>query len=138
MGVNYRWRALSESDLPAVTALSAEALADDGGSPFAAAGWLMSRWYADGVAASFAVFSSGELAGVCARRAVAEPGGPMRIAGQVRPAFRGRGLGARLLDSALAGVRADQPVVVETESLTAAADELFRSRSLRQVFAEDV
>jgi GNAT superfamily N-acetyltransferase len=41
-----------------------------------------------------------------------------------------------LLDWGLA--RQDQPVMVETESLTAGAEELFAARGLRQVFAEDV
>jgi ribosomal protein S18 acetylase RimI-like enzyme len=138
VGEGWGWRALSESDLGVLGELSAEALAVDGGSPFAADEWWMRRWYIDGVEASFAVVREGELAGASARRAAAEPGGPVRIAGQVRPAFRGQGLGGRLLDAALAGVDPDEPVVVETETLTAAADRLFASRGLRQAFAEDV
>jgi ribosomal protein S18 acetylase RimI-like enzyme len=138
VGEGWGWRALSDSDLVVLGGLSAEALAADGGSPFAADEWLMRRWYIDGVEASFAAVREGELAGACARRAAAEPGGPVRIAGQVRPPFRGQGLGGQLLDAALAGIGPDQPVVVETETLTAAADRLFGSRGLRQAFAEDV
>jgi mycothiol synthase len=59
--------------------------------------------------------------------------------GLVDPAERGRGLGAHLLDWGLreAGGRPGG-VTVETESLTVAAETLFATRGLRQVFAEDV
>jgi mycothiol synthase len=83
------------------------------------------------------------------------------VTGLIAPEARGRGLGSRLLDHALtladaaanrAGVGpavpesiggagaagGGAPVIVETESLTEAAEALFASRGLRQYFAEDV
>jgi ribosomal protein S18 acetylase RimI-like enzyme len=53
--------------------------------------------------------------------------------GLVDPAVRGRGVGAGLLDWGLG-----RATTVETEGLSAAAEGLFASRGLRQVFAEDV
>ena len=139
MSVHLRWRQVDPADLPAITALHASALAVDGGSPFAAADWLLRRWYIDGVDASLAAFCGSELIGVCARR---HPdrlnGSPWKIAGLVAPGHRGQGVGARLLDFALDSTGMLAPVLVETESLTQAADALYRSRGLRQTFAEDV
>jgi mycothiol synthase len=60
------------------------------------------------------------------------------VTGLIAPEARGRGLGSRLLDHALALADAGAPVIVETESLTEAAEALFASRGLRQYFAEDV
>jgi len=130
------WRPVSQADAPAIMALSGAALAVDGGSPFAAAEWLIRRWYTGGTEASLAALDGGEMVGACARRPAAEPGGPARIAGVVAPGRRGQGIGGRLLDFALTGVRG--PVLAETECLTGPADALFRGRGLRQTFAEDV
>ena len=63
MSVQLRWRQVDPADLPAITALHASALAVDGGSPFAAADWLLRRWYIDGVDASLAAFCGSELIG---------------------------------------------------------------------------
>lgn len=133
-----QWRQAGPADLPAIVALHQSALAADGGTPFAADEWLMRRWYIDGVRASLAVFSGGELAGICASRPGQPDGSPAKIAGLVGPAWRGHGLGGQLLDFGLAAAGPDAPVIVETESLTEAADALYRSRGLRPVFAEDV
>ena len=139
MSVELRWRQVGLADLPAITALHTAAVATDGGSPFAAAEWLLRRWYLDHVDASLAAFRGDELIGISARRAPSRPAGaPWKIAGLVAPGHRGQGLGARLLDFALDGAAADAAVLVETESLTQAADVLYRSRGLRQSFAEDV
>ena len=139
MSVQLRWRQVDPADLPAITALHASALAVDGGSPFAAADWLLRRWYIDGVDASLAAFCGSELIGVCARRHPDRPdGSPWKIAGLVAPGHRGQGVGGRLLDLALDSTGMLTPVLVETESLTQAADALYRSRGLRQTFAEDV
>ncbi len=139
MSVELRWRQVGLADLPAITALHTAAVATDGGSPFAAAEWLLRRWYLDHVDASLAAFRGDELIGISARRAPGLPAGaPWKIAGLVAPGHRGQGLGARLLDFALDGTAADAAVLVETESLTQAADVLYRSRGLRQSFAEDV
>lgn len=139
MPVDLHWRQVDPADLPAITALHALALAIDGGSPFAAAEWLLRRWYIDGVDASLAAFRGDELVGICARRRPDRPdGSPWKIAGLVGPGYRGQGVGARLLDFALDSTGAAAPVLVETESLTQAADALYRSRGLHQKFAEDV
>jgi len=123
MSVQLRWRQVDPADLPAITALHASALAVDGGSPFAAADWLLRRWYIDGVDASLAAFCGSELIGVCARRHPDRPdGSPWKIAGLVAPGHRGQGVGARLLDFALDGTGMLAPVLVETETLTQAAD----------------
>jgi mycothiol synthase len=139
MIAGLRWREVRAADLPAITVLHAAAAEVDGGSPFAAAEWLLSRWYIDDIDVSRAVFDGGELIGVCARRFPGRSAGsPAKIAGLVGPRHRGQGLGGRLLDFALDGTGTAVPVQVETESLTPPADALFRSRGLRQVFAEDV
>jgi mycothiol synthase len=76
---------------------------------------------------------------VCARRHASTGDGPRSvIAGQVAPGYRGRRIGARLLDAALDGADPATGVLVENESLTGSADALYRSRGLRPVFAEDV
>ncbi|WP_213455338.1 GNAT family N-acetyltransferase [Rhizomonospora bruguierae] len=64
-------------------------------------------------------------------------GGRATATGLVDPAVRGRGVGSHLLDWALTAA-APAEVTVETESLTPAAERLFASRGLRQVFAKDV
>jgi ribosomal protein S18 acetylase RimI-like enzyme len=138
-GPGLRWREVTAADLPAITALHAAAAEVDGGSPFAAAESLLSRWYLHGIDVSRAVFGGEELIGACARRRPERPdGSPWKIAGLVGPRHRGQGLGGRLLDFALDGTGAGAPVQVETESLTRPADALYRSRGLRPVFAEDV
>ncbi len=60
------------------------------------------------------------------------------IEGHVDPVYRGRGLGAAILDWALAQAGAS-PTVVKTRSLTAPKQQLFESRGLRACAAvEDV
>jgi mycothiol synthase len=121
------WPPLSEDDFGDLIALAARCLAADGGLPLAAdPGFLRRRWE---TAATVAVRDSGRLIAAGAVR-----DGPTFTA-LVDPAVRGTGLGSRLLDWGL-----DRPgtVTVESEGLTPAAEALFASRGLRQVFAEDV
>ncbi|MGE5286101.1 MAG: GNAT family N-acetyltransferase [Micromonosporaceae bacterium] len=133
------WRPLTTSDVPALVALYADALVVDGGQPFAGDEPLLRRWYVDEIEQSLAAFHGDPLVGACARRHAGTRDGPRSvIVGQVAPDQRGRGVGTRLLDFALGGADAAMPVRVETESLTVAADALYRSRGLRRVFAEDV
>ncbi|MEU8659687.1 GNAT family N-acetyltransferase [Actinoplanes philippinensis] len=119
--------------------------AADGGMPLVTEPWfLRGRWLAAGTVA-FEVREGGALVAAAAVRP--SPGGPM-ISGLVDPAFRGRGVGASLLDAALAAAgssgpqgeagRGALPVTVECEGLTAGAAELFASRGLTQFFGEDV
>jgi mycothiol synthase len=122
------WPPLSDDEFDDVVALAARCLAADGGLPLAAdPGFLRRRWTTPD---TVAVRNSGGR--LVAAGAVRE--GPT-FTGLVDPAVRGTGLGARLLDWGL-----DRPgtVTVETEGLTAAAETLFASRGLQQVFAEDV
>jgi mycothiol synthase len=133
------WRGLTATDLAALTALYTRALASDGGQPFAADEWLLRGWYVKGVEDSLAAFEGDRLVGACAWR-YASKGGVRHaaIAGQVAPEWRRRGIGGRLLDFALECADPGAPVAVETESLAAGADALYRSRGLTCVFAEEV
>lgn len=73
--------------------------AADGGMPLVTEPWfLRGRWLAAGTMA-FEARDGGALIAAAAVRP--SPGGPM-ISGLVDPAFRGQGLGSRLLDAALA------------------------------------
>ena len=122
------WPPLSEADFDDLAALVARCLAADGGLPLVTdPGFLRGRWTAPSTVA------------------VRDAGGRLIAAGAVRdgavftgmvdPVARGAGLGARLLDW---GLDRPGPVTVETEGLTPAAEALFASRGLRQIFAEDV
>jgi mycothiol synthase len=146
------WRALDAHDLGALGRLARRVLAVDGGHPAVAdEGFLRSRFLsssttaeaapdeaeaapdtgASTAGASTAAFDEdGELAAAAGTRLV----GPTRAGiGLVDPDRRGEGLGARLLDWTLG-----QAARIETESLTDAADALFRSRGLARTFAEDI
>jgi mycothiol synthase len=119
-----------------LVALALRCLAADGGLPLAAdPAFLRRRWLADGTLAVQARDHDGRLLAAGAARPTTAMGG-VTFCGLVDPGARGRGIGSSLLDWGLA--RQDQPVMVETESLTAGAEELFAARGLRQVFAEDV
>ncbi|WP_127501422.1 GNAT family N-acetyltransferase [Actinoplanes solisilvae] len=146
---------------PELLALASRCFAADGGMPLATdPGFLGRRWAGAGVTA-FGL--RGPDGGLLAAGAVR--GGPTFI-GLVDPAARGRGLGGALLDRGLDLARSEFvladsgnsegersevvldgsgdgggerfEVTVESETLTAEAVELFESRGLRQVFAEDV
>jgi len=128
------WAALAATDLPDVAALAGRLRAADGGlSQTATASYLAGRYAGDAVTARGARDAGGAL--VAAGSVRPGPHGPL-VTGMVDPAARGRGLGAALLDWALA--TAEGAVTVETEGLTGPAADLFASRGLRQVFAEDV
>lgn len=143
---DVEWRALTGHDLGGVTDLARRCRAVDGGLPSAeSAGFLRDRYTGVGVAAVGAV-ADGRLVAAGALRPA---GDGVVLVGQVDPAHRGLGLGSGLLDRLLhrAGERLGGELAggvwaggvrVETESVTAAADDLFRSRGLRPEFAEDV
>lgn len=95
--------------------------------------FLGRRWQAAGTSALQGRDRAGRLIAAGALRPVS---GGVAFCGLVDPRARGRGLGAHLLGWGLA--EAAGPVTVETESLTAAAAELFAAHGLEQVFAEDV
>jgi ribosomal protein S18 acetylase RimI-like enzyme len=124
-----------DRDGAAVAALAERCHAADGGLPEV----TVSRFAAEGALTTGGRTGTGELVAAAAVRRLA-PGAA--AIGLVDPAHRGRGIGGALLDWALeAAASADTDaggVTVETEALTGAAERLFASRGLRQVFAEDV
>jgi mycothiol synthase len=129
------WRALDESDLPAVTGLARACLAADGGQPFAAdPGFLRGRYLAD--AQTYAGFDGSALVCVSSLRRTSPDAAPVTT-GLVHPAWRRRGIGGHAFGWA-AGRAADAGVRAETEALGDGAHALYLSRGLAQVFAEDV
>lgn len=133
------WAPLGETDLDDLVTLAAACLEADGGLPLATdPGFLRRRWFADGAAGVVARNDAGRLVAAAAVRATSGDGGAT-VTTLVHPRHRPAGHGERLLDWGLAeATRRGGPVTVETESLTAGQEELFASRGLRQVFAEDV
>jgi mycothiol synthase len=133
-----RWRPLGAPDSAELVALAGRCLAADGGLPLAATAEFLARRYGGDATATLAGFTpAGRLVAATSVRWLA---GPVSVVvGQVDPAVRGRGLGARLLDWSLGRAAwRDGPVRVETESLTQAAVRLYAARGFRQAFAEDV
>jgi ribosomal protein S18 acetylase RimI-like enzyme len=131
------WAPLDDRASDDLAALAADVLAADGGLRVAAhPAFLRSRWRADGVVTLAARDAGRLVAAGAVRPQPAEHGA--RFTALVHPAHRGRGLGGRLLDWGLAEGARLGAVTVETESLVPAAEALFASRGLRQVFAEDV
>jgi mycothiol synthase len=129
------WRPLTGADLPAVGRLGSRVLAADGGFPLAAGEPLLRRRFVYEITTSSGGFVDGRLVAAAALRPFAD--GQIAAAGMVDPAWRGRGFGGLLLDWVLREA-SDTQIRVETESLTDEADALFRSRGLRQTFAEEV
>lgn len=148
------WGTLDEDRLEDVVALAHRCLATDGGMPLVTHEAFLRRRYAGpGVVTTAARTAQGSLIAVAAVRpdparsgdqdgdgGTGVGGGRETVTGMVDPGVRGAGLGARILDWALAEAagRGADVVSVETESLTPAVAELFDSRGLRQVFAEDI
>ena len=135
------WRTLTADDLAGVAGLAGRCLAGDGGLPLVTAeGFLRRRFAAEGGVGWGVVDAGGTLVAAGAVRPQETDGVRRAVCtGLVDPAYRGRGVGAELLDRALtkAAAMADH-VTVETEALTDPARELFTTRGLRQTFAEDV
>jgi mycothiol synthase len=135
------WAPLANADLADLSALAARCLAADGGLPLVTQRpFLARRFTADGTLTTGARDTHGTLVAAAAvRHQQSDLVRAATVAGLVDPDVRGRGVGARLLDWALgAAATVADKVTVETESLTPAAEALFASRGLRQVFAEDV
>jgi ribosomal protein S18 acetylase RimI-like enzyme len=133
------WAPLGDSDFDDLVVLAAACLGADGGLPIAAEpGFLRRRWAAGGTAGRAGWDAKGALVAAAAVRPTTAGGGAT-VTVLVDPQSRERGYAAELLDWGLAeAARRDGPVMVETESLTAAQVELFAARGLAQVFAEDV
>jgi mycothiol synthase len=124
--VTVAWRPLVADDLPALRELVLWVLGVDGGLPQAGDLTFLRARFGQG------------LVGVAEGKIVAAAGYTVDRGGTgvVAPTWRGRGLGSYLLD--WLSDQAGDGLRVSTESLTDEADELFRSRGLRQSFAEDV
>jgi mycothiol synthase len=115
--------ALPEIDL---VLLAARCLDADGGLPQAAdSSFLRRRWATPETTAIRDETGRLVAAGAVRDKSV--------FTGLVDPVARGTGLGGALLDWGL-----ERAGTVETEGLSSAAEKLFASRGLRQVFAEDV
>jgi mycothiol synthase len=147
---DYSWRALEESDLAAIGALTQACLAADGGLPQAAAAdFVRSRYLGGPPAATLAGFDrDGRLVACAAVQLVDHPAEyRARIAGQVHPVARRRGIGTFLLRWCIAQARVllescqhDRPhtIFVATESLSPAADRLYTEHGLVAEFGETV
>jgi mycothiol synthase len=137
------WRELAAEkphgadELDSVAGLAARCVAVDGGLPLVAdVSFLRRRFAGEGVRTLVAE-AAGTLVAAAPVGAQNHAGvREYRATGLVDPSWRGRGLGARLLDWQLDP--ASGPVTVETEALTPAAEKLFASRGLACTFAEDV
>ena len=134
------WRALEQSDLPAVTALARRCLSLDGGQPFAADPGFLARSYRSD-AETYAGWDGPELICVSSLRRLpaGAPGDGANAVttGLVHPAWRRRGIGGRAFDCA-AGEVGNGALRAETEALNEGAHALYLSKGLSQVFAEDV
>lgn len=134
------WGPLSD-DLDPVAALAGRCLAADGGLPLVTdPAFLGRRYAAPGAVTRGATDAEGTL--IAAATVCPQKTNEVRAAvctAMVDPSWRGRGIGAALLDWTLATATplADE-VTVETEGITEQARQLFDSRGLRQTFAEDV
>ena len=136
------WRALEQSDLPAVTDLARQCLSADGGQPYAADPGFLAQWYRS-EAKTYAGWDGAELICVSSLRRLppASPGEPRTAnavtTGLVRPAWRRRGIGEHAFDWA-AREAGDGALRAETEALSEGGHALYLSKGLSQVFAEDV
>lgn len=134
--VSVQWRSLADRDLDAVIDLAGRCLAVDGGLPGIASRGFLERRYTGAATTAVGALDGGQLV---ACGAVRSGDSTRLIVGQVDPEHRGRGLGGDLVDRLLAlAARLPGVVRLETESVTPAADELFRSRDMVMTFAEDV
>ncbi|WP_405092149.1 GNAT family N-acetyltransferase [Micromonospora sp. NBC_01392] len=126
------WREYGEEDLAVLTGLVEACLGVDGGLPLFARTPLtrarlvqtrtLGAWHDGGLVAAVSVGADRT---------------PVTATGLVHPAWRGRGIGSRLLD--WAGEQAgDADLLLTTETWTADAEALFAARGLRRTFLERV
>lgn len=130
------WRGLTPDDLALVSGLAQRCVRADGGLLATTSTGFLQRRYAGPEIYAIGAFAGPLLVAAGSVRP-ADPGAS--VVGIVDPGYRGRGLGATLLDRLLAqAATRPGPVRVETESLTPEAERLFAARGLAQTFAEDV
>ncbi|MFI7604878.1 GNAT family N-acetyltransferase [Micromonospora sp. NPDC049366] len=124
------WTTLGEEHLPALTGLAEACLAVDGGLPlFARPPLLRARLLQ---ARTLGAWHGGELV---AAVGVGVDRRPVTATGLVRPLWRGRGLGTRLLGWAQEQA-GDADLLVTTETASAGGDALFAARGLDRTFME--
>jgi ribosomal protein S18 acetylase RimI-like enzyme len=94
------WRALERNDLQAVVDLSRACFLADGGLHFMAEAEEVTNWFfPDEAAAAIGAFDAkGSLAACATVYPFGKTRQSARILGQVRPEYRGRGIGDRLMD----------------------------------------
>ncbi len=133
------WAPLGDGAVDDLVGLAAACLAADGGLPLAAdPAFVRRRWTGEGVTATGGRDGAGRLVAAVAVRPTGAAGGAT-VTTLLHPAARVGDRADRLLDRGLTeAARRGGTITVETESLTAAQEELFAARGLRQVFAEDV
>lgn len=125
-------RALDEADLPAVRALVQRCLDADGGLPMASGEWFVRRRYSGGPGIAL-TDESGRLVAAAALGPAGDDGRP--ASGVVDPAWRGRGLGRRLLAWSL-DTAGGVPIVAAAENLTDGAERLYGRFGLVPIFGE--
>ncbi|MCZ7440163.1 GNAT family N-acetyltransferase [Micromonospora sp. WMMC241] len=124
------WRELGEADLPALAGLAEAALAVDGGLPLLTTAPLLRARLLQ--PRTLGAWRGGDLV---AAVSVGADRNPVTATGLVHPAWRGRGIGARLLDRAeeQAG---GADLLLTTETWTADAEALFVARGYTRTFLE--
>ncbi|WP_020580393.1 GNAT family N-acetyltransferase [Actinopolymorpha alba] len=130
------WRQLHRSDLSQLGELAGRCVRADGGSTEAGTEEFIGRCYLlPGKQTIGALDSAGRVVAAAAVRAC---DGRLDAAGQVDPAWRGRGLGRRLLDWTISQRREARTLRVLTEAVTPAAERLYARYALVRAYAEDV
>lgn len=139
------WRALTRGDLAALVELAVECHSVDGGLSFMNEPDTVSdRYFPDSPGAAIGTFSSDEKLVACATVHLTREADTMctTIVGQVRPDLRNRGIGTYLMHwsqikaQALFTSTSEEKwlLQVATESLTEAADRLYRAHGFECVF----
>lgn len=124
------WRGLGEADLPALAGLAQAALAADGGLPLLTTAPLLRARLLQ--PRTLGAWHDGDLV---AAVSVDADRTPATATGLVHPAWRGRGIGARLLDWADEQT-AGGDLLLTTETWTAGAEALFTARGHTRTFLE--
>ncbi|QLQ38988.1 GNAT family N-acetyltransferase [Micromonospora robiginosa] len=124
------WRELGEVDLPALGGLAEAALAVDGGLPLLTTPALLRARLLQ--PRTVGAWHGGDLV---AAVSVGAERAPATATGLVHPAWRGRGIGAGLLDRAESAA-AGADLLLTTETWTAGAEALFTARGYTRTFLE--
>ncbi|MER7888646.1 GNAT family N-acetyltransferase [Micromonospora sp. NPDC094482] len=124
------WQPYGEEHLPALTGLAQACLAADGGLPLIVQSPLLRARLLQ--ARTLGAWHDGELV---AAVGVGTDRRPVSMTGLVHPAWRGRGLGGRLLSWAGEQVGGEE-LLVTTETWSPGAEALFAARGFDRTFVE--